>query len=159
MSNWKVFGIRVPAESDLPDRFKEISEKARITYGELLEKLLAQFDGLESELTPRLEATAGKMFDLERQIEQLKKQIEDFEQAQDHGLAVSQPPSITLNTESVSVSRMILDLHAAGHSLRSIAHKFNEENVPTPPATRSGKWSHSLVDRILKRGIIAGNPG
>jgi len=42
MAKWKMIGIRVPEESDLPARMKEISEKARMSYYELLEKLITQ---------------------------------------------------------------------------------------------------------------------
>ena len=39
MPKWKMIGIRVPEESDLSARVKEMSEKTRLSYCELLEKL------------------------------------------------------------------------------------------------------------------------
>lgn len=48
---------------------------------------------------------------------------------------------------SASTQRKVVDLHQAGHSLRSIAATLTSENIPT---TNGGTWRASTIAHLLK---------
>ena len=87
MAKWKMIGIRVPEESDLPARLKGISEKTRLSYCELLEKLITQAElnpntpepGIEAKDIIALQALAEKFSDLRLQVHEIGARLKILE--------------------------------------------------------------------------------
>ena len=92
MPKWKMIGIRVPEESDLPIKLKEISEKTRLSYYELLEKLITQAELDTNTLVPNFEAKNiitfqaqfEKLSDLRKQINEIETRLEVLEKTINH---------------------------------------------------------------------------
>ena len=88
MSKWKMIGIRVPEESDLPARLKEMSEKTRLSYCELLEKFITQAElnhntpepGFEEKDIIALHALGEKFSDLRLQINEIRARLQVLEE-------------------------------------------------------------------------------
>ena len=87
MAKWKMIGIRVPEESDLPAKLKEISEKARLSYYELLEKLIMQAEleintpapNFEAKDIVALQALIEKFSDLKLQVHEIGARLKVLE--------------------------------------------------------------------------------
>jgi len=76
--NWQSIGIRVPHDSDLPNRLKKLSESSRLAYHELLEKFIARAEAEESEElnlknTIATESIIERIQNLEKEVIVLKK--------------------------------------------------------------------------------------
>ena len=88
MPKWKMIGIRVPEESDLPTRLKEISEKTRLSYCELLEKLITQAElnpstlelGFETKDIIALRALGEKFSDLNLEFNEIRIRLQVLEE-------------------------------------------------------------------------------
>ena len=110
MAKWKMIGIRVPEESDLPGRLKEISEKARLSYYELLEKLITQAEleintpapGLEAKDIIALQALAEKFSDLKLQVHEIGVRLKVLEKTANQ--AEDANPSQASETEREKVA-------------------------------------------------------
>ena len=84
-----MIGIRVPEENDLPARLKEMSEKTRLSYFELLEKLITKAELDTSTLMPDFEAKEiialqtldEKISDLSMQIDDIGSRLKSLEKA------------------------------------------------------------------------------
>jgi len=91
-TEWQIIGIRVPKGNDLPLRFKEMSERSRLSYCELLEKLMSQATD-DPEPVHNVNSIAALEAKLEARIKALEAQFE--------GLAVSLSPSAAVTTPSI----------------------------------------------------------
>ena len=88
MAKWKMIGIRVPEESSLPARLKEMSEKTRLSYCELLEKLITQAElnlntsepGFDEKDIITLHALCDNLSDLRKQINEIRVRLQVLEE-------------------------------------------------------------------------------
>lgn len=60
-----------------------------------------------------------------------------------------------INTEEAIVVQRIFQMGVEGHTIRSIASKLNTEGIPSP-ALGYGRWTHTIIVRILKNRFYTG---
>jgi DNA-binding transcriptional MerR regulator len=176
MPKWKMIGIRVPEGSDLPARFKEVSEKSRLSYCEFLEKFVTQAEAEINTPPPNfdtkdiisLQALVEKFSDLNLHVHEIEARLKALEQDTnqvkytnalqaieatdaagfEHTQEVGSSDSDYSEQEAVTIT-YIRRLSAEGMSLRKIAERLKSEKIPT--LSGSGVWHHGTVQKILSR--------
>jgi hypothetical protein len=134
--------IDVPANSDLPNRFKNVSDETNLSYSELLEKWLfaeeretqASVKHREEELLKWTQQFEAKLADIQSQLFALWKKPEE-----EGGPSEQDYRRVLL--------QRIKNLRNEGVSFVRISELFNKEGVPTVSGT--GKWYPSSISQFL----------
>ena len=99
MTEWQMIGIRVPKGSDLPSRLKELSEKARCPYHELLEKFITQ-----AELETLAEPTTEDLTVLRSRIDAIEARLAALEPSEPTKVPEVEPSAL-IGVEQPEASR------------------------------------------------------
>ena len=152
MAKWKMIGIRVPEESDLPARLKEMSEKTRLSYCELLEKLLTQAElspnmpefGFEVKDITALHTLAEKYSDLRLQVHEIGARLRVLEkiagpEKKPNPLQAREAPAATSLERAQEIDRLNLDETEGSELVELIAEavgpKHPEKSAIEPDVT------------------------
>jgi len=169
MSKTRMIGIKVSANSPLPERLKALSLKLKMDYEQLLEKwiiseeqpgqlkLFSETDEpivkpKDLQLNPI--ASEVKLFEarLAAMEEQISK-ITGFLTTETEENSDLVEPEVKPNRREVKPElnheTIILELSREGLSTRQIAARLNSEGIKT--ATGLENWNHGVVGKILKR--------
>jgi hypothetical protein len=168
----RMLGVRVPADSDIPDRLKARSLETRMAYYELIDRWLdrdarEEAAGLnpanpDTGMTPQGEEPVN-MSSLEARLTEMQTAIvgdvktlvssmidERLSRITEERTAKPQEEKDeTPKPEERRPVDRIKELQKAGVSLRGIADTLNKEGIPT--IVEGGSWNHTAVKRMLDK--------
>jgi hypothetical protein len=154
----KIIGVRVPEDSTIPKRLKDLSDKTRYAYYELIEQWLDRDDHEKLEkksgeaetvtedttIAPRvaaLESALATIQDiLEKKVQEPQRPRQKREKNQDS------PKELKADNKEKARKRT-QELKKAGNSYQDIAKILDEEGIPA--SRDGGKWNKSSVWKLL----------
>jgi len=138
----RMIGIRVPEDSDLPQRLGILGYKLRLNHGELL----ARWITAEEQGAVNAGGTTLPLFD-GAEVEALREEIKVLREQLAATTGARQSTRLSHEEREAAVT-YIKQLHAEGVSMNKIAERLNNENRPT--ISGGGKWQKSTVSFLLK---------
>jgi len=161
MAKTKVIGFKVPDDSDLLERLKEIVRQTRFEYCELLEKWITREEIELAQCKPTLFAPqiveSQEIDMLKTQIQAQNESISSLRQTVEELLKVSGAKSTPKLLAEENISRTkeklmarVREYHSQGKSSEEIARMFTEEKIPT--LTGRAVWNSSTIRDWLKEG-------
>ena len=167
-----MIGIRIPENSDLPERMRKIARWLRLENGDLLERWIkAEEAGLITGGSEQLSldlgqgetAGADRTTELESRIAELENRIAkletgavpvnqsaEVESGSEQG-EQSEPepkPALRDDSEKDEIIAYICQLSSEGLSTRKIAERLTAEGLPT--LTGRGNWHFAVVAKLLR---------
>jgi hypothetical protein len=175
----KMIGIRVPAESDLPERLKKLGIHLRKSHGELLEMWVRETENRKDLFGGKIfnqegapnETTTGELTELQAQVKELAERVAVLESRAPDTATPAEKSNATVTPENTvpaatvipefsaptsqdgnantEAVARILELSAEGLSTRKIAVRLNADGIPT--LTGGVSWNHGAVAKVLKQ--------
>jgi transcriptional regulator of heat shock response len=145
----KDFEIKIPSDSDLPERIKRISGLTGLSDYELVQKWLVQEESVLNTSRYYVETIQSRL--QENFTEQLRSVLREFQKTVKPKAVKETKETKPEKPENYrqTLSQRIQNMRDEGMSFVKIADQLNQEGVST--VSGSGKWYASSVFQLLAK--------